>query len=81
MADGRKPIAGTRAQGPIERSLTPRGSGLDRTDPSGHNMQVKPAQQQDVASAAECPESDETAVELDQDTLEDLRGLKPSHSR
>jgi hypothetical protein len=44
-------------------------------------MQVKPAQQQEVADAAECPDLNEVAVEFDQDTLEELRGAKPSDDR
>jgi hypothetical protein len=51
-----------------------RAEAQDDADPSGHNMQVTPRQQHQVAETADRPASgDDAAAIVDEETLADLR--------
>jgi len=51
-----------------------RAEAQDNQDPSGHNMQVTPRQQRQVAETADRPVSgDDAAAIVDEETLVDLR--------
>jgi hypothetical protein len=51
-----------------------RAAAQDSQDPSGHNMQVTPRQQRQVADAADRPAGgDDAAAIVDEETLVDLK--------